>query len=142
MAKWSSKSQAKLDTCHSDIQLIANTVLEIHDCSVLEGHRGEQKQNEYYSNGTSQVKFPDGTHNTLPSMGIDIAPYKKGDDPYDMENVLYFAGIVMAVAHQLYVDGKISHLLRWGGNWSTEADAKFAFDRNGFFDGIHFELVD
>lgn len=148
MAKWSSKSQAKLDTCHIDIQRIANEVLKIHDCSVFEGFRDEETQNKYYRNKTSKVMFPNGKHNVLPSMAIDLAPYKRGDDPYDMENVLFFAGIVNTVAYRLYVDGKISHQLKWGGNWSTEADTPFAFDvtkpngKKGFFDGIHFELVD
>lgn len=141
MNKWSGKSQAKLNTCHHDLQVIANTVLEIHDCSVKEGYRNEETQNRYYDKGTSKVKYPNGNHNVLPSKAIDLAPYKKGDNPYDMENVLFFAGVVMAIAYELYKSGEISHKLKWGGSWRTEADAVFAFDRNGFYDGIHFELV-
>lgn len=146
MANWSSKSRARLDTCHHDLQTLANAVLEIHDCSVFEGYRDEETQNKYFNAGTSKVQFPNGKHNVQPSMAIDLAPYKAGMDPYDMENVLYFAGIVMAVAASLYADGRMTHKLRWGGNWSTKADAAFAFDvtkpngRKGFFDGIHFEL--
>jgi len=141
MRKWSTKSKSKLDTCHPDLILIANEVLKIHDCSVFEGHRGEEKQNKYYDAGTSSVRFPNGKHNVMPSKAIDLAPYKRGDNPYDMENVLFFAGVVMAIAHKLYEEGKISHKLKWGGSWRVEADAVFAFDRNGFYDGIHFELV-
>ena len=140
---WSVKSRAKLDTCHKDIQRIANEVLKIHDCSVFEGFRDEETQNKYFRNKTSKVKFPNGKHNVLPSMAIDLAPYKRGDDPYDMENVLFFAGIVVGIANKLYMEGKINHFLRWGGTWSIVPDDKFAFDKeNGFFDGIHFELVE
>lgn len=140
MAQWSDKSKRRLDTCHPDLQVLANTVLEIHDCSVFEGFRDEETQNRYFANGTSKVQFPNGKHNVMPSNAIDLAPYKPGHDPYDMENVLYFAGIVMATAARLYAEGKMQHKLRWGGTWSSKADATFAFDRNGFFDGIHFEL--
>ena len=142
MASWSEKSKKKLDTCHPDLIAIANEVLSIHDCSVFEGYRDQETQDRYYANGTSKVKYPMGKHNKTPSMAIDLAPYKSGDDPYDMENVLYFSGIVMAVADQLYKEGRITHKLRWGGNWSSKADSKFAFDKQpkGFFDGIHFEL--
>lgn len=141
MNKWSQKSKDKLNTCHPDLILIANEVLRVHDCSVFEGHRTQEKQDEYYNNGTSKVKYPNGKHNSIPSMAIDLAPYKKGADPYDMENVLYFAGIVMSTAANLYRQGLITHKLKWGGSWSTQLDATFAFDRGGFFDGIHFELV-
>ncbi len=147
MSQWSSKSKKRLDTCHQDLQILANAVLKIHDCSVFEGYRDEETQNKYFANKTSRVQFPNGKHNTMPSMAIDLAPYKSGMDPYDMENVLYFAGIVMATAARLYDKGTITHRLRWGGTWSTKADAPFAFDvkkpngKKGFFDGIHFELI-
>jgi peptidoglycan L-alanyl-D-glutamate endopeptidase CwlK len=143
MNKWSERSKKRLNQCHPDLIKIANTVLSIHDCTVIEGHRGEKRQNEYYKNGTSKVKFPNGKHNKKPSMAIDLAPYKYGMDYYDMENVLYFAGIVMAVAEMLHARGDTEHELRWGGTWSTRADHPFVFDnpKRSFFDGIHFELV-
>jgi hypothetical protein len=77
-------------------------------------------------------------------MAIDLAPYKPNMDPYDMENVLYFAGIVMATAARLYAAGLMTHKLRWGGTWSSKADYPFVFDNpnRNFFDGIHFELED
>jgi peptidoglycan L-alanyl-D-glutamate endopeptidase CwlK len=138
---WGRKSKEQYDTAHPDLQLIADTVLQIHDCSFKQGHRDQATQDKYFNNGTSKVKWPNGKHNKTPSQAMDLAPYIKGENPYDMERVLFFAGIVMAVADMLYSQGKISHKLKWGGSWRTEANAVFAFDRNGFFDGIHFELV-
>lgn len=138
---WGAKSKEQYNTAHRDLQLIADTVLAIHDCSFMQGHRDEKTQNTYFQNKTSSVKWPNSKHNSLPSMAMDLAPYIKGENPYDMERVLFFAGIVIAVADMLYKQGKITHKLKWGGSWSTEANATFAFDRNGFYDGIHFELV-
>ena len=143
MNVWSEKSLKKLNTCEKDLITLANEVLKIHDCSVKQGHRTKEEQDEYFNHGTSKVEWPNSKHNSLPSKAIDLAPYKKGDSPYDMENVLFFAGIVIAVADRLYRNGLMTHKVRWGGNWSTKADDKFAFDeKNGFFDGIHFELKD
>lgn len=120
--------------------MIADVVLQIHDASVIEGYRDQSTQNKYFDSGTSRVKWPNSNHNKTPSRAMDLAPYIKGGNPYDMERVLFFAGIVMAVANALYSQNKIHHKLRWGGSWRTTPNAIFAFDRNGFFDGIHFEL--
>lgn len=141
MNTFSKKSQEQFFTCHPDLQTIARAVLQIHDCSFIQGHRDKETQDKYYANKTSHVQYPNSKHNTLPSMAMDLAPYKKGDNTYDMENVLFFSGIVITVAKLLLQEGVISHQLMWGGNWSVKADHKFAFDRDGFYDGIHFELV-
>jgi peptidoglycan L-alanyl-D-glutamate endopeptidase CwlK len=137
MAKWSTRSAAKLSTCHEDIKKIANKVLEIHDCSVFEGHRDEVTQNAYFASGNSKVLWPDSKHNKYPSMAIDLAPYIPGKDPYNMHSVLYFAGIFMGVAEMLYRQGEITHKVRWGGDWDMDDD----MDDESFFDGIHFELI-
>lgn len=139
--KWSTTSKSNLDTCHSDLVVLANAVLKIHDCSVKQGHRDEATQNKYYRRGTSKVKFPNSKHNKYPAQAIDLSPYKPGHSPWDMEDVLYFAGIVVATANHLHKSGLMQHRIKWGGTWRIDADAAFSFDRNGFFDGIHFELV-
>lgn len=143
MNKWSKTSKKRLDTCHPDLIVLANRVLQIHDCTVVAGFRDKKTQDKYFKDGTSKVKWPKGKHNKNPSQAIDLGPYKKGASLYDMENVLYFAGIVMATADMLYSYGKMEHKLKWGGTWSAKADYPFTFDnpRRSFFDGIHFELV-
>lgn len=146
MSKWGNKSYEQYKTLHPDLQVFADEVLKIHDCSIFQGYRDEATQNKYFANGTSHVKFPDGPHNKMPSHAIDLAPYIPGSDPYDMERVLFFSGICRAVADKLYREGLIAHRIKWGGSWSVKADAPFAFDvtkpngKKGFFDGIHFEL--
>ena len=116
-------------------------MLKLHDCSFFQGHRNQETQDKYFRNGTSKVKWPDGKHNKTPAMAMDLAPYIKGGDPYDMERGLFFAGVVMATAASLANEGKITHGLKWGGSWSTKLNATFAFDMGSFYDGIHFELV-
>jgi peptidoglycan L-alanyl-D-glutamate endopeptidase CwlK len=44
---------------------------------------------------------------------------------------------VLGVAERLYNEGRISHRLRWGGDW--DMDTKVS--DNDFDDLVHFELV-
>jgi peptidoglycan L-alanyl-D-glutamate endopeptidase CwlK len=140
MNKWGKKSLAHFRTLHPDLQVLADEVLAIHDCSIFQGYRDKETQNKYFDNKTSKVKFPFSKHNKDPSEAIDLAPYIPGGDPYDMERVLFFAGIVRGVADRLHDEGSMEFRLKWGGAWSIKAESPFGFDNNKFFDGIHWEL--
>lgn len=135
MAKFGRTSQERLDTCHQDWHMILNYVVRFFDCSILEGHRGLEKQNFYFQKGTSKVKFPNSTHNTEPSLGIDVCPYPEIYN--DKEKCCMLAGWIMAVSRMLYEQGKITHMVRWGGDWNMNNNLK----DQGFFDLVHFELI-
>lgn len=138
MASFSGKSQARLNTCHPDLITLANEVIKVHDCTVVFGHRGEAEQNEAYAKGNSKLQFPQSKHNKLPSMAIDLGPYLPNENVlYNREQTLYFAGIVMGIAHKLFEEGKMIHKVRWGGDWDSDNN----FKEHSFYDGIHFELV-
>ena len=51
MPKFGRKSRERLETCHKDLQVLFNHVIENIDCSVLCGHRGEKEQNEAVASG-------------------------------------------------------------------------------------------
>lgn len=144
MRSWSERSRKRLESCHTELQLLANEVLQIHDCSVITGHRGKEDQNRMYAEGKSKLKWPNGKHNSYPSMAIDLAPYVDGVEPWDLKYSLYFAGIVLGVADILYKQDMMQHNVRWGGNWSVIRDGKAGartFKNTPFYDGLHFELV-
>ncbi|WP_018694422.1 M15 family metallopeptidase [Algicola sagamiensis] len=135
MPKFSIRSQERLNTCHPDLQLVFEEVVKVFDCSILCGHRDEQDQNQVFLEGKSQLKFPKSKHNTLPSMAVDVVPY-----PIDWKNkqrFYYFAGTVMGIAQHLYESGKITHLIRWGGDWDRDTKT----DDQTFMDLPHFELI-
>ena len=142
MNKWGKKSLRHYQTLDDDLKLLADEVLKVHDCSVLQGYRDKETQDRYFLNGTSSVRYPFSKHNRMPSMAIDLAPYIPGEDPYDMERVLFFAGIVLGIANKLYAEGAMAHKVKWGGTWRYSLDAPFAFDEDRFFDGVHFQLED
>ena len=90
--KLGKKSLERLNETHRDIQLImkvfeylVNTEEPEFDITVLCGYRGEEEQNRLYEEGKSQLKYPHGKHNKMPSEAIDIAPH-----PTDWNNIDQF----------------------------------------------------
>ena len=145
MNRWSKKSKRLLDTCHMDIQILMNEVLKIQDCTIVEGARSEERQNELYEQGLSKVKYPNSKHNLTPdrslSHAVDVVPYIRGAVSWDKEDILVFTGIVYAVWYKLYSTNVITHRIRLGMNWDTHPlgrDHKL----NSFFDGAHIEIVE
>jgi peptidoglycan L-alanyl-D-glutamate endopeptidase CwlK len=135
MPQFSERSKAKLETCDPRLQRLANAVIEVFDCTVVDGHRGEEKQNDLYERGLSKVRYPNSEHNIYPSKAIDLAPF----DPFlgrinwnDTLTFYYFAGIVMGIAVEQGL------LLRWGGDWDMDDD----LDDQTFVDLAHFEIVE
>jgi peptidoglycan L-alanyl-D-glutamate endopeptidase CwlK len=137
MNKWSEKSRIQRETIHPELKLLADVMLQIHDCSLLQGFRGEEEQNNAYYMNNSKLKWPESKHNKTPSLAMDLAPYIKGQSYWDREQVLFFAGMVVAVADVLYEQGNMKYRIRWGGDWDSDNN----FKEHSFFDGIHFELV-
>lgn len=137
MNNWSEKSINNLNTLDPDLRILCNTMLQIHDCSILWGYRDAETQNEMYDKGWSKLRFPESNHNKYFSEAVDLAPYLDGKDPYgDVGYTKYFAGLVLGTASMLYQMNEMKRKIRWGGSWSVERKHKFA----SFFDVYHFEL--
>ena len=129
MAKFGSKSREKLSTCDERLQKVFNEVIKHVDCSVLEGHRDERRQDKLYEEGKTKVRYPMGRHNTKPSRAVDVVPYPI--DWEDRERFHLFGGFVLGVAYRMGIS------LRWGGDWNMN----FEVDDNKFDDFPHFELI-
>ena len=128
MPKFGRSSKKRLASCDERLQKVFNEVIKYVDCSVLEGHRGEERQNALFEEGKTQVKFPKGRHNSSPSNAVDVTPYPV--DWEDRERQTLFAGFVLGVAKLMGVT------LRWGGDW----DMDFHVMDNRFDDFPHFEI--
>ena len=127
--KYSQNSQDNLDSCHWKLRPIFIEALQVMDNAILEGHRGQERQDELFANGKSRVGFPYSKHNTIPSEAVDAIP-----SPVDWEDerrMIYFAGIVKGIAHRRGVK------IRWGGDWDQDTQVK----DNKFNDLVHFELI-
>lgn len=138
MPKFGKTSNARLATCHPDLQLVFNEVIKHVDCSIIQGVRSKEDQDEYFRTGKSKLKWPNSKHNVLKpgdlSRAVDVAPYLKNKPHirWDEKEVwYYFAGFVMSVAAANDIK------LRWGGNWDCDDE----FRDNSFMDLPHFELL-
>ncbi len=130
MAKFGKRSRERLATCDKRLQDVFNEVIKTVDCSVLEGHRGEERQNKLLKEGKTKVAYPKGRHNAFPSRAADVVPYPI--DWKDRERFHLFAGFVIGVANRMGIT------LRWGGDWNMN----FEVDDNKFDDFPHFEIKD
>ncbi len=136
MPNFGTTSTARLRGCDDQIQKLFNAVIKSYDCTILEGHRGAVKQNEYFRTNRSKVKFPDGKHNSVPSRAIDAAPYpippNWGEDHWkEMVKFYEFAAIVRYEAERMGIK------IRWGGDWDGDGD----YRDQAFDDLVHFELL-
>lgn len=132
MPEFSSKSLEKLETCDKRLQTVFKEVIKIYDITILEGHRGKELQDMYFSQGKSKVKYPNSKHNRKPSLAIDVAPWPvKWQEKY-RDRWYFLAGIVFTISRTLGIS------LRWGGDWDRDLD----FYDQTFLDWPHFELTD
>ena len=128
MPRFGSRSRKALATADPKLQEVFNEVIKHVDCSVLEGHRSQERQDKLFEEGKTKVKYPNGRHNANPSRAVDITPYPVDWD--DRERQTLFAGFVLGVARGMGIT------LRWGGDW----DMDFQVMDNRFDDFPHFEI--
>jgi len=136
MPKFSQESFSKLSTCHPDLQALFYEVVKHFDCTVLEGYRNQEAQDRAYADGATQLQWPKGKHNHSPSNAVDVAPF-----PVQWANFkrfYWFAGFVLGIAQKLKEEGKMSHSVRFGGDWNRDDN----IDNEHLRDLVHFELVE
>lgn len=142
MHQLSNTSIARLETCHHDLQLIILTAIAMSrvDFGVAEGERAIKLQQQYFKEGKSKIDgiTRKGKHNYSPSLAVDIYLWIENATSYDKESLAYVAGVIETVAQMLFDQGKISHVIRWGGNW--DMDGTILLDQS-FDDRPHFELI-
>jgi len=141
MNKFSGRSLGQLETTHKKLQKLFHVVLQVQDCTILEGYRSAEKQKEMYETGRSHLKAGQSNHNSVPSTAVDVAPYpiiwgnekhltsRQKDEA--IKRFIYFAGMVIGIAHTMDIK------IRYGGDWDMDGDLS---DQN-FNDLVHFELV-
>jgi hypothetical protein len=115
MPKFGESSLKNLSTCHPNLQRLANEVIKYVDHTITCGHRGQAEQDKAFAEGKSKLKWPNGEHNKLPSMAIDIAPYPI--DWNDAEAFTLLAGVYYGVACMLGI--KICLGIDWDGDFKT-----------------------
>lgn len=160
MFKLSSNSKANYETLHEDLRILIDEALNLStiDFGISEGHRSVEKQMEYYKKGRTYdngqwvitdkskvITYVDGVvnkskHNYKPSMAFDFYIYIPGESEmtYDTTHLVAVGYMFVILGNKLYEEGKISHKVRWGGNF--DQDQEIVTD-GGFIDLPHIELI-
>lgn len=128
MPSFSEGSLAKLRTCDPRLRALFEAVIREFDCVILEGHRDQATQDKAFAEGKSKLRWPQGKHNTVPSLAVDAAPYPI--DWKDRERFTYFAGVVKGMSFIMGIP------IRWGGDWDRDTELA----NNDFDDLPHFEI--
>lgn len=133
-------SNKRLRTCHSDLQTIANGVmdLQIVDFTIVWGYRNKDQQMQAFLSGNSTKQWPDSKHNKESASGdpmshaLDFAPWIHGRIPWDDTHAFaIIGGLFLAVAARKNI------MLRYGGDWDRDGETK---DQT-LMDWGHVELI-
>lgn len=140
MPRFGVQSRKQLGTCHPDLIIIHNEVIKYFDHAVREGHRSIERQFELFQADRTKIDgfTRQGKHNSTPSMASDAYPWPVdlSDEPKAKARFYMYAGYMFMAAEMLYVEGKIKHKLRWGGDWDSDKN----FNDQSFDDLPHIEL--
>ena len=126
MPRFGKRSRSRMKGVDVKLQNVFNEVVKEFDCTIIEGLRSQERQNELVAQGKSKTKF--GKH--VQGKAMDVAPYPLFWG--DRDRFHYFGGYVMGTAKRLNVK------VRWGGDW----DGDFETKDNKFDDLVHFEIID
>lgn len=147
MAHYGSTSQARLDTCNANIQLVMQRAIgklpwtdpvssiTINDATIIEGHRNKERQDYAFETHKSEKQWPDSRHNRLPSDAVDAAVYHPARPHIhwsDKDEMEAFSRLVLECAAEENVD------MTWGGDWDDDGVRVDQDPDEGFFDGPHF----
>jgi len=140
MPYFGTKSATNLRQCHTDLLIIFTEVIKYYDCTILEGSRSRERQEDLFRKGKTKVTYPNSKHNRTPSMACDVAPYpvKWEETTKNLGRYYYLGGFVEATARRLFDTGAIRHLVRWGGDWDRDHD----HEDQSFDDLVHYELYE
>jgi hypothetical protein len=131
MPRFGANSKKHFDTLHPELQKVLAEAIKHFDFAITCGHRGQAEQDRAFADGKSQVRWPNGKHNTFPSRAVDVAPYVNGIMWNDVEGFTLLAGIIKGIAVMMGVN------LRVGVDW----DGDLIVIEHSFKDRPHIELA-
>jgi peptidoglycan L-alanyl-D-glutamate endopeptidase CwlK len=158
MLKYGARSKKNFEGVHPDLVKVLTYVLEVYgfDHTIVSGVRSDDEQIALYAKGRDSsgnivdpsrvVTHVDGinkrsNHQTKSDgygHAVDAYPYPIDLSRKRLSVVRYYhmASYVKAAAIELFTNGEISHLVRWGGDW----DSDNVFSDQKFHDLPHYEL--
>lgn len=136
----SDSSLAKLKDVDSILASLVVEAEKVIPLTVVEGHRNQADQEKAFTEGKTKLHWPNGKHNSLPSLAVDIAPIhmEGGIKVIDWNDLIAFGrimGVMQALAFQRLVT------LRFGFDWDGDFRSVGRDPNESFLDAPHVERV-
>lgn len=135
MPSFGSKSLSCLSTVDYRLQEIARKAIQHIDFAVIEGQRGKEAQNEFFNEGLTQLRWPNGKHNATPSKAAHFAPWHKAEPHIHWKSQREFS---MLAGRILQIADEMGYKVRWGGDWDMDDD----LTDQKFNDLVHYEVLE
>ena len=140
--KFGRKSKQRLLEVDKDLQFLCTEAIKIIDFSVVEGHRGEKRQNQLLVAKATKKKWPNSKHNKLPSEAVDVYPYpviipdkknqKKLEFMQAWARFYHLIGIIKGIAYSNNIQ------IRCGLDWNCDGNI---LNDGKFIDAPHIEII-
>lgn len=137
MPAFSKSSAAKLETCERALQELFEAVVKKVDCTIDTGHRTQEEQEKAFAVGNSDKHWPDGKHNTFPSLAVDVVPYAPDLDIWNVKDPAVQIRWWTLVYCILSIANTLNIPIRWGMDWNMDGDIADTKLR----DWPHWELI-
>ena len=126
MSVYGATSRARLETCHPVLRdLMERAMMTCPpglDWMIVCGHRGKAEQEAAVAGGFSSVHWPNGKHNSLPSMAVDVAPWVRGTVSWFAPDFPPIARHIKATWAAMTEAERGGYTLSWGGDWTHRVD--------------------
>lgn len=119
MPKYGTTSKSRLSTCDKRLQKIFNEAIKYIDITIVEGHRGRERQDKAFREEKSNAEWPHSKHNTNPSLAVDVAPYDsfhRRINWNDIEGFMVLSDIIKGIAKRKRIK------IVWGGDFKSLKD--------------------
>lgn len=155
MANFGKGSTRHLNQLCEPLQKVNKAAIKYYDYSIVDSHRNKIRQNKYFDQGVSKVRWPDSSHNSKPAEAFDAYPYHPifrslTEAPSVVKRIIIATGYgkmkVLAfireeyciMAQTILIKAKdLDIKIRWGGDWDSDGDR---LDQT-FNDLSHFEII-
>lgn len=139
--EFGAESTKALLQCHPFLIMLANIVVKAKDIRIKEGHRGKEAQDKAVKDGRSKIQWPNGPHNHIPSIAMDIEPYPL---MVDAKGQVIIADFWLLAGHVMMAAAELKIKVRWGRNWKSDLiywKPGTDISSQEFNDYYHWELV-
>jgi peptidoglycan L-alanyl-D-glutamate endopeptidase CwlK len=140
MPQFTTSDLEKLSSIDPELVSILHQGIRIVPFMVIEGFRGRVAQEKAFVEGKTKLHWPEGKHNQMPSVAVDIGPvyFEANKRAIDWSDYIAF-GRIMGIIQAIAFDRGTK--LRFGLDWDGDFRSAGRDPGETFLDAPHVEIV-